>query len=418
MPSRRWDPSRLTSRAVQLTLLVAWVALVVWKILTFLSEPTTSTTVVEENFRRPYITLCPSPILSRKANQYLGSSLETTQHLESHTLLNVFKDSSHQLRDVLNIEDPQRDNFTFSYGKWTQKMNFAFGGLCSTLETDDNDVLFRVNRHLSTIKYHTLKSGLQGYCYCLKFLKFPPPYILYVHKLNDFWGGSDEYFTTPFDSEMVEFWIPFDTSQRELVINIERDVMPNLRRQPCEEDPNYSRSTCWRDCFLDWLNCSLLESGNTTGKPTCTAADYRWFKGAYNHFLYEQVYTTDKLGVRCSCRRPCTIDRYSLSVRSGLHTSDYHSITLQVNFIPITQTTKTYVSYDIIDLLADIGGFVGLLLGYSLFSVFEDLKSLATRLFRRRAVGATDDPPGDLNVLTFSIKIGSAQETVSRETDK
>ena len=170
----------------------------------------------------------------------------------------------------------------------------------------------------------------EGQCYCIEFLKFPPPYILYVHKLNDFWGGSDKHFTTPNDSEMVESWIPFDMSEQELVINIERDVMPNLRRQPCEEDPNYSRSTCWRDCFLDWLNCSLLESGNTTGKPTCTAADFWGFVGTYASYTHDN----GELASRCSCRRPCTIDRYSLSVRPGLHTSDYHSITLQVNFHP------------------------------------------------------------------------------------
>ncbi|KAF0298233.1 hypothetical protein FJT64_004484 [Amphibalanus amphitrite] len=64
----------------------------------------------------------------------------------------------------------------------------------------------------------------------------------------------------------------------ELVIHVDREVMPNLRRQPCEEDPSYSRSSCWRRCFFDWLYCSLNHDDDDKDKSKCLAAEVLWFK--------------------------------------------------------------------------------------------------------------------------------------------
>ena len=400
MPRRRCDPSRMTSRTVHLVLFVCWVALVVWKVLTFISEPTTSETFIEDQFHRPYVTICRIFHLRPEVESYL--SLRGLPESFNTSLLNVFKYGGYSLSDMMTIYNSNRadDYYASEDGNWMEKYNYAFGGRCSTLETAKNMLRFRLK--IAESKNDTGEVNSRT--------KRIPDYILYFTKLSDFWGGIDEHFTTHSDSEMALFHILRRMSSDELVISTERDVMPNLSHQPCEEDPNYSRSTCWRDCFLDSLSCSLLEGNNTSGKPICTAADYRWFKNYYSDKVW------DGLGIPCSCRRPCALDRYSISVRPSIFSTWGDDISLQLVFNPVRRTTRTYVTYDIIDLMADIGGFIGLLLGYSLYSVFDDLKAFVIRLFRRRAASAPVDaapvdPAGELggNVLTFSIRIDPTQ---------
>ena len=400
MPRWRCDPSRLTSRAVQLILLVCWVALVVWKVLTFKSEPTTSETYFEDDFHRPYITVCPFSNLNNRADQYL----ETAQHSENHTtLLDVFKYGGYSVLDMLTSakdlnpykDDPNRGNyFAGIFGNWTDKINYALGGFCASFEASKPNVIFDLKRDIPK----SAKSVHRRFFTHKRFVN-TRLYDLHVHKLDDFWGGLDDHFTILSDSEMLTYEIPQTMKHQELVINIERDVRPNMRRKPCEEDPSYSRSTCWRDCFLDSLKCSLLEGDNTSGKPTCTAADYSRFIDAYPSYIFfpgDRI-VNGKLAFRCSCRPPCVLERYTISARPSL-------FDLAISMSPVVRTTKTYITYDIIDLLADIGGFVGLLLGYSLYSVFDDVKTLVTRLFKRRAASTHVDP-----VLAFSIKIDPEQ---------
>ena len=392
MPRRRCDLSRLTSRAVHLILFACWVALVVWRIFTFISEPTASETRFEDDFNWPYLTCCPVYVyqhywsISSVAHAWPNQPQDNGWY-ENHTLLAMFKEESSPLRGMrytlwkyLNARRyiPHRDIFL-----WFQeiKFNYAEGGVCATLKTSE-DVILGLDRGIisDTIRDPYLE-GLIG------------SYYLFVHKLDDFWGGWDEDFTQYSESEMTGIIIHRDTTRQEIEIHPERDIMPNLRRRPCVEDPNYSRSMCWRDCYLDSLNCSLLE-GDTSGKPICMAADNAWFWNERWSSNYDEFARYTKKSLNCSCPRPCSLYRYKLSIKPNVQAvSDTYRTQFKVSLSPAIRTTNTYVTYDIIDLLADIGGFVGLLLGYSLLSVFEDFKNLVTKLFRKRAASAPVGPP-------------------------
>ena len=397
MSRRKWDLSRLTSRAVHLILLVAWVALVVWKILTFISEPTASETHFEDSFVWPYITVCPYHGLDADARDYLAQNLsrEDFQHMENFTLLEGFKGSGSSLLDMMPYlenstefnEDPFRENYTVRDGKWTQKVDYAYGGLCGTFEASADFLYLKLARQLEFQEFSDY--GGDGAWDGTKV-----SYVIRIHRLDDFWGGVDDHFTRFSDAEMIDYWLSHDTSLQELVIHPERQIMPNLRDLPCQEDPHYSRSTCWRDCFLDSLNCSLLEGDDTNSKPTCTGADFIWFEDAYNNYVstYDDAAEESSQLASCSCPRPCELERYNVFVRPSFEKSDEDWIRLKISFSPVKRTIETYVTYDVIDLLADIGGFMGLLLGYSLLSVLDDLKTFVTRLLRRRAASAVGSP--------------------------
>ena len=367
-----------------------------------MSEPTASETRFEDDFDWPYLTICPVYVYiyggTRNISRtyYLpsispvafGFGGRIRDQYENHTLLEMFKNESWSLLDmapylksgeVLNPNSPQRVSFRSQNREWTEKFNYAEGGVCSTLKTSKGETLSLVRRNVSNIKAHA-PDGMAG------------SYMLFVRKLDNFWGGLDGHFTRHSESEMAGYIIANDTTRQELEIHPERDIMPNLRRRPCVEDPSYSRSTCWRDCYLDSLNCSLLEGDNSSGKPICMAADSAWFWLEDSHSNYFTVVGIDK-SLQCSCPPPCSLYRYKLSIKPyPLIESSPEHINLRVSLSPVIRTTRTYITYDVIDLLADIGGFVGLLLGYSLYSVFEDVKNLVTKPFKTRAASAPTGP--------------------------
>ena len=420
---RRCDPCRLTSRFVHFALVASWIALVVWKILNFMSEPTASETRFEDGFDWPYLTICPYDIDSDIST--LGKWDETRETLrmlyENHTMLELFQNKSLSLLDMLDVRPGDlfeyyrkgydrefRQTLRSSLGSWREKFDYAQGGLCSTLNVSDkmqrkseDFMLLKLKRRkqeaIQPATNQTRKRGNNSDGNHATF-EVQLSYKILIHKLDDFWGGQESQFTRYSESEMASFIIPYDTNREELEIHPERDSMPNLRRRPCEGNPDYSRSTCWRDCFLESLNCSLLEGDDTNDKPTCTAVDSTWFLGSNwpARIFYDKFRSDEKRKQECSCPRPCSLERYKLFVQPNTRSKSSETwIQIAVSLSPLKRMTETYVTYGIIDLLADIGGFVGLLLGYSLLSVFEDLKGFVTRLYRRRAVCAPASHPGE-----------------------
>ena len=397
MSRRRWDLSRLTSRAVHLILLVAWVALVAWKIHTFISEPTASETHFEDGTHFPYVTVCPFLALGNDTLAYLDyPTPDNIQYLNNISLLDLFKTEGMTIQEM-HPSDPFRPwpvtDLVEYYGQWTEKVNYARGGLCHTLtmsnaldNPEENVYILGLARQFNFTEVEPSENPEEWY-------EVRIAYGIYVHKQDDFWGGIDKEFTKISDSEMSTFWVTHGTSLQQLVINPERESTPNLRRQPCEEDPDYSRSKCWRDCYLDSLNCSLLEGDNTTTKPICKGVDYFWFADIYNSFMFERPEEKEDFFTnRCSCLRPCVFERYSLLSQPSVAKSTESWIMMNLFFSPVRRMSETAVTYDVIDLLADIGGFMGLLLGYSLLSVIDDLKTFVTRLLGRRAASAVGSP--------------------------
>ena len=250
---------------------------------------------------------------------------------------------------------------------WTQDVDYVRGGLCSTFKNSEETFEIPLAR------------------------SFDPDannYVLYIHKQDDFWGGQDQEFTVFSDTEQFTIVVSQAMHLQEMVINLEREITPSLRRRPCEADPSYSRSSCWRDCYLASLNCSMFS--DSSGRPVCRGTDIGWQRHSFAKFVHNE---DNELAYPCSCPRPCTLERYNVFFRPGFDhydESDNSSIWLIVSVSQVARTLENSVTYGILDLLADMGGFLGLLLGYSVLSVLDDLKDVAARVLRKRsATGAT-----------------------------
>ncbi|KAF0296024.1 hypothetical protein FJT64_006487 [Amphibalanus amphitrite] len=83
-----------------------------------------------------------------------------------------------------------------------------------------------------------------------------------------------------------------------------------------------------------------------------------------------------------ACPTSCVQDGFRIFVRPGVFESDAEKLTLTMTFEKVRRVMETSVTYSAPDLLADMGGYIGLLLGWSLLSLFSGAKELAGRACR------------------------------------
>ena len=181
-------------------------------------------------------------------------------------------------------------------------------------------------------------------------------------------------------------------------VSIERTVHLNLKRLPCEEDPKYSIGSCQRRCFLKSINCSMgiIDMGETGGKPTCMASDFPWYVTKTSEFVRANNETGGIPLVKCNCPQPCVRDRISYTPQIDMTLSNNESVGIVITMSRVRRTNVEVLAYDLKALLADIGGYLGLLLGASLHSLYGAGERLTKRVLRRRSGRKdTEEDPGD-----------------------
>ena len=400
------DSTMLASRAVLLSLSAAWISLVVWKVLTFLPEPTGSQIRFETDFRGPYLTFCASRDPEfRAANKVRWSDSRDAQmeYVGNDTLLDFFRREGFRLADVM-LDDVE--SCTTEHGHWTTSIDYRKGELCHTLRTEE------LNWDLSEIflnkiiafKMHQQSWGCrvtsENFHECIEKMKVF--YTLYVHRLReDFWGADELHFTSRSDVSLASKSLPFNGTSS-LEVSVEREIMSNMRRRPCVEDPTYSRAACWRQCFFDSLNCSMVESlEHEDNRPPCRAADWFWYKYEYRSFtlpiepykgMASGYLQRKNISYPCQCPQPCLLDRYTISSVEREHTLSSDTLKIiHLSIRPMLRVIETSVTYGSVDLLSDIGGFLGLLLGYSILSAFHGIKTFLSQVLRKGKASKASD---------------------------
>ena len=145
MPGDSRDISGYASRAAHLLLLAGWVALVVSRFLTYLSEPVGSETRYETALDPPYVTICGYRIRLKTADtaEIVGLREEELEFVDNSTLQDLFRRGGYKLPDLMyNLrpiseqftDDPNRENYTTEHGNWTTSINYRDGGICHTLK--------------------------------------------------------------------------------------------------------------------------------------------------------------------------------------------------------------------------------------------------------------------------------------------
>ena len=78
---------------------------------------------------------------------------------------------------------------------------------------------------------------------------------------------------------------------------------------------------------------------------------------------------------------PCEKDKYHKMDASEQKFGTEKGLKLRLAFVDGSYEEKEqYLIYDFDSFIADVGGFLGLLLGFSIFSIYKDMAVLITRM--------------------------------------
>ena len=194
-----------------------------------------------------------------------------------------------------------------------------------------------------------------------------------------------------FGSQSIEFQLHFQSDVR---LRITKSHVKALDQpsQPCTKDTkNLNTSACIAKFIEDQMGCGIRLLGNDIGKkPTCSSGSqlrnlskiFEALKHADDKFIYEQTgcmascekyeyqgfeyHRNDVLWLPCRGDEPC-----NLSLRPEINDRSYDE-------------KRQYVVYDFNSFIADVGGFIGLLLGFSTLSLFKELE----KLLRSKRIGS------------------------------
>ena len=363
---RRLDVPALLRRLVLLVLLAVWLTLTVGKALQYRSEPISSSTYWEEEDRLSTFTVCPAAPVNKTISRILnwGTQEQKAELYGNRTLMEflwmVGLKANDMLQNVVPTEVP--GEFVDFFGtKWSKSVHLLMGGLCAT----------------ATPPVKT--AGLWTHA----ILKYQPEFVTRGQAYTVTIHGNSEFLG---EEQMQPMYILMNgTRLTNIFVATDREVRENLRRAPCEADPNYSQAACEHRSFFSSFNCTMRPSDDPS-KRLCMATDYNSHV-AYTFFMGLEYVTKMNSG----CIPACARERYQISTRPGQSITS-NAMELRVQTVGTRKVLVTRVSYTAYDLAADMGGFLGLFVGWSLFSLFELLQSglgWARGMCKRRSIRPT-----------------------------
>ena len=154
----------------------------------------------------------------------------------------------------------------------------------------------------------------------------------------------------------------------------------NDPRTPCQPKPrNEDMNNCVQRYIENEIGCQLPWNRNMTTLPKCTEREQ------YKHFLekYDEIASLGGFSISktTGCLPSCTINEFSLKVKSSMSISNESnsyigSMYAGLFYYPGGRYIQKvyYYQYDFTSYIADVGGLVGLFLGYSMLSFYDGLK--------------------------------------------
>ena len=348
-------------------MMTAWLGLVGLKISYFLTEPTTLLSRLDHTSRKlPNISIAlPSTNFAMIRDWFINEN-EGGNLFDNQTLLDLFRSYGPVLAEytgISNMSDDERrqrrteTTIRDSQGTWRQTLIYG-RFLGATVEPVSSRLRLYLPRNEESYINHFSK------------------YVFLVMFQND------RVALTHIDESTLR--VENVSEHRHVRISIERHINLNLKRLPCEEDPNKSIAVCQSKCFFKSMDCSIEgeDRRRTERKPICMASDVWWYMSEWQNFHFGTDVDEAPMS-RCPCRPSCVQNRITYTSSFDTTKSTNDNIRLVIYMSPERHTREMVLTYGLEDLLADIGGYLGLLLGVSLLSLCGSGHRLARRLTRR-----------------------------------
>ena len=340
----------------------------------FRAEPT-FTTVELESVDLPAFTVCPGTLSNRSMTRraystYAGrlwNNVNRTRYQNvtfrqmylEHTLP-IGKMLGRTIKDV-NSSQHQDVVYRTRRGHWSR--TFVSSGACYTFRPRGRQDATSAPFIGPTIRLHTSPEFTQkvsNFTYTIRFHGAEIPY-----KDFRFFPGKDIPRAVVRSGEAIQ-----------INVKVNRYRSPNLRRKPCNDTPGYTVSECLSLCWYrretTRLGCAMPWM-TINAKPCVFPMKY-----------VVTVSSNERLLRNCRCLPSCLDDRLDITVgESPLMKRDEISY-VTIKFQYLADTRITSLSYSGQQLMSNIGGYVGLLLGTSILSLIVRGMSAAKDLYLQR----------------------------------
>ena len=225
-------------------------------------------------------------------------------------------------------------------------------------------------------------------------------YFLLLDKNDEFIKTRDNYFFNGFDIFIHgagQFWprsemVTFGQSDKvhlkveagngsgvELELLFTRKVVKKLstKDRPCREEESYSFTSCLRSyiqrtsgCSVQWFHDLYEEESN------CPVEN---LEALYDLLIWARETTMASLSAVTGCLPRCQVTQFGLEKKSETRINWATNWTSSVYLEPKTsfyETQEEYYSYGTGNFLGDVGGYLGLLLGWSVLTIFQELPKM------------------------------------------
>ena len=193
---------------------------------------------------------------------------------------------------------------------------------------------------------------------------------------SSLWLYGNEKFE--FESSVVSgYFLRYQVEPTE-VNNINQDNKPCIT----EDNKMNNMYDCITDYMYSALNCTLPWKKIIKDDQTCSSPE------EYDHYLSESLksfnYTTNYIENVTGCTPACRRVEYSTKLQAKGKSEFLDELELHFYFAKDEFLVKEqFYIYDMADLIADLGGYLGLLLGYSLLGFYEPLMDLIEHVSKK-----------------------------------
>ncbi|KAK4006004.1 hypothetical protein OUZ56_011135 [Daphnia magna] len=172
---------------------------------------------------------------------------------------------------------------------------------------------------------------------------------------------------------------------KEVAVSLKHFQAENKNHAPCSPDQSMTVSRCISQCFhktlVEKTGCRMpyMNLFNFTSVPYCnTSQQLRLAEDLQKDLLWEG---RGWHPASCQCGYASTCSQYLYETSSDTFARHDECAQYKVYFIDMTyEETKEEFAYDIISLLCDIGGTLGLLLGASVLTVIQFVDALSRQI--------------------------------------
>jgi hypothetical protein len=166
-----------------------------------------------------------------------------------------------------------------------------------------------------------------------------------------------------------------------LYLSVTKHIKMNQKTNPCNEDPNYDFQLCVRNSLSRKVGCRLpWDLRSSSNIPLCL--EMNQIK-TFEKLIFEMSYggSLEAITKKTGCISPCKFKEYKFALDPDRFDMKLNFTLLEVDFADDKVIIEKEVEgYSFISLVSDIGGALGLFLGFSFVMVWDGVEEIIKKI--------------------------------------